>query len=201
VPRRFSSACCNTSSTREATSAYIPGSTCEYRSNVIATVAWPSRSCAIVATLNRGRRGQDRRRLSGSPILNQTGAAIGVVVTDQGPHPRLASHLPGGLLRELGLRSRKVITADEPRAPRSTTMRSGSIGSTNSGDHIQRPNIGPVTRSPGAMPSLRAVPAITSRTARTGPPEGTGRSDNGSACSAMRRMRPSLRMKIMSSGM
>ena len=31
----------------------------------------------------------------------------------------------------------------------------------------------PATRSPGAIPSLSAVPAITSRTARTGPPEGT----------------------------
>jgi hypothetical protein len=31
--------------------------------------------------------------------LNQTGAAIGVVVTNQGPHPRSASHLPGWLLR------------------------------------------------------------------------------------------------------
>ena len=33
------------------------------------------------------------------------------------------------------------------------------------------------TRSPGRMPSLRAVPPITSRTARTGPPDGTSRSD------------------------
>jgi hypothetical protein len=56
--------------------------------------------------------------MSGSPILNQNGAAIGVVVTNQGPHPRLASHLPGRLLGELGLRSRAVITADERRARR-----------------------------------------------------------------------------------
>ena len=41
------------------------------------------------------------------------------------------------------------------------------------------------------MPSLRAVPPITSSTARTGPPEGTRRSDSGSVFSAMRRMRPS----------
>jgi hypothetical protein len=44
---RFSNSCRNASSTREAASACIPGSTCEYKSNVIATVAWPSRSCAI----------------------------------------------------------------------------------------------------------------------------------------------------------
>jgi hypothetical protein len=47
APRRLSSACRKASSTRNAASACMPGSTCEYKSNVIATVAWPSRSCAI----------------------------------------------------------------------------------------------------------------------------------------------------------
>src|SRR4029453_4269869 len=51
------------------------------------------------------------------------------------------------------------------------------------------------------MPSFLAVPAFTSSTARTGPPEGTSASDSGTVFSAMRRMRPSPRIKIMSSGM
>lgn len=52
--------------------------------------------------------------MSGSPILVEDGSAIGVVVTDKGPHPRLASHLPGWLLSELGVKSRKI----ERAAPR-----------------------------------------------------------------------------------
>src|SRR5262249_31084084 len=51
------------------------------------------------------------------------------------------------------------------------------------------------------MPSLRAVPAMTSSTARTGPPEVTSASESGSVFSAIRRMRPSPRMKIISRGM
>jgi len=39
--------------------------------------------------------------MSGSPILNTEGAAIGVVATNQGPHPRLANHLPAWLARNL----------------------------------------------------------------------------------------------------
>src|SRR5450830_468899 len=61
--------------------------------------------------------------------------------------------------------------------------------------------IGWPTRSPGAMPSLRAVPPITSSTARTGPPDGIIRVDSGSVFSAMRKIRPSARMNSMSSGM
>ena len=38
------------------------------------------------------------------------------------------------------------------------------------------------------MPSLRAVPATTSSTARTGPPEGMSRSESGLVFSAMRKM-------------
>src|ERR1700744_2260952 len=38
--------------------------------------------------------------------------------------------------------------------------------------------IGDATRSPGAIPILRAVPPITSNTARTGPPEGMIRVDS-----------------------
>jgi hypothetical protein len=49
--------------------------------------------------------------MSGSPILAKNGSAIGVVTTPQGPNPRLASHLPGWLLGELGLRSSKFATA------------------------------------------------------------------------------------------
>jgi len=45
------------------------------------------------------------------------------------------------------------------------------------------------------MPRSRAVPAMTSSTARTGAPEGISLSDIGSALSAIRTMRPSLRMK------
>src|ERR1700761_3887968 len=63
------------------------------------------------------------------------------------------------------------------------------------------PKIDPVTRSPGAMWNLRAVPAITSRTARTGPPDGMRSSDIGLAFSATRNTCPSPRMKIMSSEM
>ena len=46
-PRCLSNACRNAWSTRHAASSCIPGRTCEYRSKVIATVACPSRSCAI----------------------------------------------------------------------------------------------------------------------------------------------------------
>src|SRR6185503_2219442 len=60
--------------------------------------------------------------------------------------------------------------------------------------------IGAATRSPAAMPSFCDVPPITSRTARTGPLDGISRVDKGSVFSAMRKMRPSPRMKIMSSG-
>jgi hypothetical protein len=63
------------------------------------------------------------------------------------------------------------------------------------------PISGEATRSPGAMPILRAVPAMTSSTKRTGPFEGMTSVDIGLAFSAMRRMRPSALMKIMSSGM
>jgi hypothetical protein len=42
--------------------------------------------------------------MSGSPILAENGSAIGVLVTFSGPHPRLASHLPGWLLGDLGIR-------------------------------------------------------------------------------------------------
>ncbi len=35
--------------------------------------------------------------MSGSPILNHDGAAIGVVVTTEGPHPRLGFNLPAWL--------------------------------------------------------------------------------------------------------
>src|SRR5499433_532569 len=62
------------------------------------------------------------------------------------------------------------------------------------------PKIACPTRSPGAMPSFLAVPPSTSSTARTGPPEGTSVSESGTVFSAMRKMRPSPRMKIMSSG-
>ena len=39
--------------------------------------------------------------MSGSPILNTAGEAVGVVVTNQGPHPKLVNHLPAWLAREL----------------------------------------------------------------------------------------------------
>jgi hypothetical protein len=58
--------------------------------------------------------------MSGSPILTQDGSAIGVVVTstgDQregGPNPRLASSLPGWLLGELNLQSKKLIEPESP---------------------------------------------------------------------------------------
>ena len=42
--------------------------------------------------------------MSGSPILAENGSAVGVFVTTSGPHPRLASHLPGWLLGALGIR-------------------------------------------------------------------------------------------------
>src|SRR5580692_6623207 len=44
-------------------------------------------------------------------------------------------------------------------------------------DQWPLPKIEPTTRSPGLMPSWRAVPAITSSTARTGAPDGMRRSD------------------------
>src|SRR2546425_626893 len=62
-------------------------------------------------------------------------------------------------------------------------------------------NMGGATRSPGLIPSLRAVPPITSSTARTGPPAAMILVDSGSVFAAMRWMRPSARMKIMSRGM
>ena len=65
----------------------------------------------------------------------------------------------------------------------------------------QRRNIGCATRSPGARPSLRDVPAITSSTARTGLPDEIVRSDNGTVFGTIRAMVPSLRIKIMSRDM
>ena len=38
--------------------------------------------------------------MSGSPIL-QNGAAVGIAVTNNGPHPRLAAHLPAWLAADL----------------------------------------------------------------------------------------------------
>ncbi len=43
--------------------------------------------------------------MSGSPILADDGRAMGVVVTTEGPHPRLFDNLPGWLLRRLLARS------------------------------------------------------------------------------------------------
>jgi hypothetical protein len=37
--------------------------------------------------------------MSGSPILNTDGEAVGVVVTNEGPHPKLVDCLPAWLLR------------------------------------------------------------------------------------------------------
>src|SRR3954469_19088764 len=65
----------------------------------------------------------------------------------------------------------------------------------------RRLNRGWETRSPGAMPYFCAVPAGTSSTPRASPPDEMIRVDSGSVFSAMRRMRPSARMKIMSSEM
>src|SRR5712671_535299 len=64
-----------------------------------------------------------------------------------------------------------------------------------------RLNRGWATRSPGAMPYFCAVPAITSSTPFAGPPDEMILVDSGSVFSAILRMRPSARMKIMSSGM
>jgi hypothetical protein len=41
--------------------------------------------------------------MSGSPILADDGSAIGLVSTDNGPAPRLSAHLPGWMLKEIGL--------------------------------------------------------------------------------------------------
>src|SRR6185312_7741352 len=59
--------------------------------------------------------------------------------------------------------------------------------------------MGEATWSPGAMPSLRDVPPMTSNTARTAPRDGINRVDKGSVFSSIRSIRPSPRMKIMSS--
>jgi hypothetical protein len=68
--------------------------------------------------------------MSGSPILAEDGSAIGVVAgTNQ--NPRLASHLPGWLLGDLGLRSRKIVTAKERRAHR--RLKRIKIGSAAAG--------------------------------------------------------------------
>ena len=40
--------------------------------------------------------------MSGSPIVNGKGAAIGVICTDHGvPNPRLVHHLPAGILEAI----------------------------------------------------------------------------------------------------
>jgi len=39
--------------------------------------------------------------MAGSPILNTRGEAVGVVVTNKGPHPKLIDHLPAWLARDL----------------------------------------------------------------------------------------------------
>src|SRR3982074_2039626 len=62
-------------------------------------------------------------------------------------------------------------------------------------------NSGWPTRSPGSMPYFFAVPAITSSTPFASPPDGMILVDSGSVFSAIRRIRPSARMKIMSSEM
>src|ERR1700681_1866962 len=61
------------------------------------------------------------------------------------------------------------------------------------------PKSGCATRSPGAIPYFFAVPAITSSTPFASPPDGMILVDCGSVFSAIRRIRPSARMKIMSS--
>ena len=41
--------------------------------------------------------------MSGSPIVNSAGEAVGVCCLDNdAPNPRLAAHLPAGILRDLG---------------------------------------------------------------------------------------------------
>src|SRR6202158_1348567 len=62
-------------------------------------------------------------------------------------------------------------------------------------------NSGCPTRSPGAIPYFFAVPAITSSTPFASPLDGMILVDCGSVFSAIRRIRPSARMKIMSSEM
>src|SRR5258707_2975123 len=57
------------------------------------------------------------------------------------------------------------------------------------------------TRSPGSMPYFFAVPAITSSTPFANPPDGMIFVDSGSVVSAIRRIRPSARVTIMSSRM
>jgi hypothetical protein len=42
--------------------------------------------------------------MSGSPIIDANGSAVGIVCTSSGPNPHLAAHLPGWLLHELGRR-------------------------------------------------------------------------------------------------
>ncbi len=44
--------------------------------------------------------------MSGSPILNRAGRAVGVVVLNDGPHPVLTEDLPAWLVRCLSVRSR-----------------------------------------------------------------------------------------------
>src|SRR6202165_2352167 len=60
---------------------------------------------------------------------------------------------------------------------------------------------GCATRSPGSIPYFFAVPAITSSTPFASPPDEMILVDCGSVFSAIRRIRPSARMKIMSSEM
>src|SRR5581483_11284989 len=62
-------------------------------------------------------------------------------------------------------------------------------------------NKGWATRSPGWIPYFCAVPAITSSTPFASPLDGMILVDNGSVSSAIRRILPSERMKIMSSEM
>ena len=66
--------------------------------------------------LNKGRLGRSERHqeaprtastaqatATGSPIVDD-GAAIGLVVANEEPHPRLAGSLPAGLLQKIGVR-------------------------------------------------------------------------------------------------
>jgi len=48
--------------------------------------------------------------MSGSPILDADGRAIGLITLDDGPHPRVAYHLPAWLARNLG-----SLPGDDPR--------------------------------------------------------------------------------------
>jgi hypothetical protein len=162
-----------------------------------------------VLAVSAGRRLFGERRAGGSqPFLVATilawrgafgppGAVLAPELNTQNTEPSVARILRAPMSRAPATEP-KTSTVNAPSRRRQQYALSRRLPSPAPAPRQWR-RIGVATLSPASIPSFRAVPAATSSTARTGPPEEMIFSDKVSVFSAMRRMRPSLWMKIMSS--